>query len=680
MLIGLYHSLYRTRMVYGLFGSMVVIFSIIGYFQFHRFHTTAGRFQDISTSIKTILQVSTSAPFSLYVLLPYYETVSQISPLFFLVITYLVESLCIPLIVGAGNVFFNKYGNAVLKRRRKKRYEAFLHIWILLTKSTKLQAFKADNVSSTEHVEPRVSFIAFQDFIASLPRKYLLPRDVISELLVFIRRQILTDENTSKKGNKLEAEETLSKEEFFALLGCVYHGITITNFAEIHSDATADNTSTKALNNNSMNVFRDSLFYDIRYLSSKPSSASFSSSKGTAMELQDRKSTHAISSNEIAEVQNPMLSSPSVANDSSSSKTPTTWSDWVKGLDDHVQVLMVKEDTVTSFVSGYLFPSIQGNDFIQKLRDTCHQMVYTTVRLGKYENYDYSFSVLDLFTALIHFLLIIQLIYYTALYLSTGQYRAMAGFGYFLEACIVLELLIRIIGIGDRHFFHYEQAHVARVCLAFIVIVCMIALGNKGYIFTHNDVDDNGSNVRVNISSYYLFLVLAQCLNLGLALLVIRPHSHNVEVVNTILEQQLTVHKEKATVDGNGDDATSLAMPKSHINSNYWLYRNHHIRTGLSSSIANRRLRMSVENAFRSIFLFFIVLYFFTIIAQDLFCGVLDPDQIVGSPTNDDDASSWNNFANILNFNSYQQTFFTLFEVTVLGKFSLITLFPVAFL
>jgi hypothetical protein len=86
----------------------------------------------------------------------------------------------------------------------------------------------------------------------------------------------------------------------------------------------------------------------------------------------------------------------------------------------------------------------------------------------------------------------------------------------------------------------------------------------------------------------------------------------------------------------------------------------------------NGRYRLAIKNTSRSLFLLLLFLYFWTIIAQDLFCGVLESDTVTGSPTNDDDATSWNQFSQILNFNNYQQTLFTLFEVTVLGSWSMI--------
>lgn len=45
---------------------------------------------------------------------------------------------------------------------------------------------------------------------------------------------------------------------------------------------------------------------------------------------------------------------------------------------------------------------------------------------------------------------------------------------------------------------------------------------------------------------------------------------------------------------------------------------------------------------------------------------------VAGGGSADDDASSWFVFAAILNFNTYPQSVFTMFEVTVLGSWSMV--------
>ena len=47
-------------------------------------------------------------------------------------LSYGIEILCINLIVAAGNVHFNKFGEQVLNMRITKLYDALLTIWLLL--------------------------------------------------------------------------------------------------------------------------------------------------------------------------------------------------------------------------------------------------------------------------------------------------------------------------------------------------------------------------------------------------------------------------------------------------------------------------------------------------------------------------------------------------------------------
>jgi len=85
--------------------------------------------------------------------------------------------------------------------------------------------------------------------------------------------------------------------------------------------------------------------------------------------------------------------------------------------------------------------------------------------------------------------------------------------------------------------------------------------------------------------------------------------------------------------------------------------------------------------AARCLFLLFSVIFFFSIYAQSSFCNAIDPARveaalIVETPSGPqlatDDSYAWVNFQDILNFESYLQSMYTLFEVAVLGSWSMI--------
>eukprot|EP01039_Chlorochromonas_danica_P000003 gene3-3_t len=119
-------SFRESKAVYKLLLALLFLFSMVGYWLFHRLSTEADRFGNILISFLTVLHCATAAPFSLYVLTPYYTDYSMVTPIFFVLLSYAIEILCINLIVAAGSVHFNNYGEQVLKDRMTRRYDALL--------------------------------------------------------------------------------------------------------------------------------------------------------------------------------------------------------------------------------------------------------------------------------------------------------------------------------------------------------------------------------------------------------------------------------------------------------------------------------------------------------------------------------------------------------------------------
>lgn len=73
----------------------------------------------------------------------------------------------------------------------------------------------------------------------------------------------------------------------------------------------------------------------------------------------------------------------------------------------------------------------------------------------------------------------------------------------------------------------------------------------------------------------------------------------------------------------------------------------------------------------RATFVFFSFVYFFSIFGYSFFCNALDPYD--AQHTNQsNDANQWVQYKNLLNFNTLLQSMFTLFEMSILGNWSIV--------
>jgi hypothetical protein len=71
----------------------------------------------------------------------------------------------------------------------------------------------------------------------------------------------------------------------------------------------------------------------------------------------------------------------------------------------------------------------------------------------------------------------------------------------------------------------------------------------------------------------------------------------------------------------------------------------------------------------RAGFVYFSFIYFYAIFAHNFFCGDLDTNL---AAEGDDDSTTWVTYASILNFNTYLQAVFTMFEMSILGNWSIV--------
>eukprot|EP01031_Cornospumella_fuschlensis_P019567 gene19567-23971_t len=172
---GILLSLKESKHVYKLFLAIIFIFTFAGYCLFHRYETDADRFITIFQALLTTLQCSVAAPFSLYVLTPYFSETSQLTPIFFLLLSYLIEVLCVNLIVAGGNVHFNKFGEQTLNMRLARRYDVLLSIWLLL-KSRSYPA-SIDDTRNSFGEEGHMTLSRWVKFTQSLPVDYYISEE-----------------------------------------------------------------------------------------------------------------------------------------------------------------------------------------------------------------------------------------------------------------------------------------------------------------------------------------------------------------------------------------------------------------------------------------------------------------------------------------------------------------------
>jgi hypothetical protein len=73
----------------------------------------------------------------------------------------------------------------------------------------------------------------------------------------------------------------------------------------------------------------------------------------------------------------------------------------------------------------------------------------------------------------------------------------------------------------------------------------------------------------------------------------------------------------------------------------------------------------------RASFLYFAIVYFFAIFANSYFCGALDETD-AQQTSSYNDANQWAAYAHILNFDTLLQSLFTMFQLSILGNWSMV--------
>eukprot|EP00597_Dinobryon_sp_UTEXLB2267_P018370 CAMPEP_0201110792 /NCGR_PEP_ID=MMETSP0812-20130820/72008_1 /ASSEMBLY_ACC=CAM_ASM_000668 /TAXON_ID=98059 /ORGANISM="Dinobryon sp., Strain UTEXLB2267" /LENGTH=1526 /DNA_ID=CAMNT_0047373441 /DNA_START=279 /DNA_END=4859 /DNA_ORIENTATION=+ len=629
---GLFVSIRNTWMVYCLLLSLLTSFTFLGYFLFHPVGTDANHFANIATSFAVVLHCFTSAPYSLFVVNPYFS-VSNASVLFFLLLSYSTEVFCIGLILATGTFFYRSFSDKTLKHRLLKRHEGITNIWKLLE----------DPVDHTMNLDDWLLFTS------AIKSKYKVDPINAFDLYMYVCKSSPLDDMNK---NADYSQETITQPQFFRLCALLFVGARCKNVDNLDQlliiqqnaspHCTVDDQNivdivssisiseqypppTLSTSHSQMEMvvaqrrksMRESKsfsgsdtrktrfsFFPWRFnkrLSSDVGNQSLIS-RSRSISGSKRKSKRSGSIVQFNEADNPLrqssISSLPAAHSRASSTASSIASSTLSrhniqsfpskkrnakytfdGLYRGVNVLYVQEARPSLISCDFLSPALR--EWILKLV-RFSQLVISIQLLG-------SLCIFEFVGLLMHILLIVQLSFFTS---TEDTSQGWAGVGYLITAYFVLEMCLRLLAIGEQAYFR-NNVFFIQCMLNLLSISFMIAMGP----------DIHGTN------TFFLLTVLVQCGRLGLMLWIER-----------------------------GDD----------------------------------KLKYLLGVAARSLFLLISAIYCFGVVSQDIFCGVLPADTDPGAGSSDDDSSSWFVFASILNFNDYSLSLFTMFQVTVLGSWSMV--------
>lgn len=160
MIRGLYKSTRNSMKIYRLLVAIVVIWGYSGFLLFNRYDTPGSRFATPWEAMMTTLHCFTSNPFMLIAMSPYF-TLNNLGPLFFISLTIIAEILCINLIIAIGSTEYKAFAAKNLKLRYTNRrvalqacFQLYAQPGLLLTDVATTPTSKKD---ATLHSEDSVT-------------------------------------------------------------------------------------------------------------------------------------------------------------------------------------------------------------------------------------------------------------------------------------------------------------------------------------------------------------------------------------------------------------------------------------------------------------------------------------------------------------------------------------------
>lgn len=499
---GLLVSVRNTWMVYGLLLSLLIGFSLSGFYLFHRVETNASHFDDIFSSFAVVVHCFTSAPYSLFVVNPYLQ--SGISPLFFVLLSYSTEVFCIGLILATGTYFYRSFSDLTLQQQLAKRHKGINSIWILLADQERQIIILDDWLS----------------FCARLPENYRAePKEAYDLYKYVCNASPLDESNRDWASGDLAG---ITKTQFFRLCALLVLGArsrscdSVAQLQKILKQASPhrcvdDQSIIDVLNSLAMaESTRESAESQMEMVKTqrRRSSNAFLAVQKVKSELLHVDPSQAAASiirNSIATKGSPngretfskfKRFSRGQHSDSSRAtisivgqRKERTMTYHFDGLYRRVNVIFVRENrgSLFSYESlGITNPTCQK--YWNQVVRAC-QTIISAEFLG-------SICILELVTIFMYVLLIIQLSYFSS---NSQSSRAWARLGYFLTAFFLFETVVRIVAIGELTYFR-NSVYCLQCALNVLSLVFMAAMGD--------DIEGNGV--------FFMLTVLVQCGRLGL--------------------------------------------------------------------------------------------------------------------------------------------------------------------
>lgn len=148
MLQGLIIATYQTYGVLLLLLTTLFVWSYAGYLLFRNFETeTENRFSNLWESFLTCLHIFASRTFSILALNPYFKE-SSVASLFFVTLTIGADLLCSSLLIAIGSREYRKFASEVFRKQSKKRRFALESVFELLAVNDRLHLNEWINMCS----------------------------------------------------------------------------------------------------------------------------------------------------------------------------------------------------------------------------------------------------------------------------------------------------------------------------------------------------------------------------------------------------------------------------------------------------------------------------------------------------------------------------------------------------
>jgi hypothetical protein len=656
--------------VYNLLFCILLVWTFLGYFLFHRFKDAAGgRFVNLRKSFQTCLHCFTSGPFGLTALIPYFS-ICQASVIFFLLLSLSTEVMGNALIIAVGNVEYKKFVDANILRRMECRKNCVFAMWKLFEHNKK-------ESGDRERWLRLCSGIIYQQHGFTAQQADFLFRYVVGT-----------------GGNSAE-EKHCRMDQFFALIGLVSVGTRCEKVALQVGDNNSESSNNNATDTETSTHQPDS--------QSVPESSNTNTNTDTAPQNVDS----GCSTNITRSTANAAAASRSVNKTVShvnrmmvTSRLSTTLIDY-----DRFDSNLSFEENIYAHVevSTNALPteSPAERHILDKLaaREIHKESVTSTATTGttggctsephggkkmlmQYAQ-RHNLFIPKQQSAVYNFLATLQAhtstgknwIEAMALDLHAGC-RLIVNYYYTVDVYmpkVVIQTDTRRNTLASRHDINTPIADTGTFFLVQIgvfeainVVMHLLLLIQLDFITLaseHADVIASWTRFGWVLELYFWIEMLIRMASVGETVFMSTQQNRAHVYVNIASLVCMIAVGNGTSERTQGTIAFSLLIIVQCLR----IFR-------VLSALAGVRTEkfLDITSTIFKVFLIqWSVIYFFATIAQLQFCGSLNPNDVDKSSI-DDDAAKWPQFANMLNFSTMLFSLFTMFEMSVLGNWSIV--------